>query len=285
MNKENQALYNLVSDRLAQLKINPDENLGQHFLVDQIAIDLLTGCVAEGGTVIEVGAGVGQLTERLAEKAMRAISIEIDKRYEPLLTQVAHEHQNVKIILGDALLIDFKKYLPAQIISSLPYHITEPFLHKIAGLGVQNAVLVVGDKLGRAIQVSDEQDKDFSQRTLLVQIFFKTELLNHIDKKGFFPKPRTNSVIVRLTPKKEDDFRIDKRAFILRKLFLTSSDNPLVKNCIKEALIEFSTNQLTQNQARDIIASLKISESILKKPFDQLNNRELSLLSRSLRSL
>lgn len=285
MNKENQVLYKVVMGRLDQLKINPDENLGQHFLINQTSIDLIAGCVIEGNTVIEVGAGVGQLTEALAERATQVISIEIDNRYKPILTQIVHKHSNIKMIFGDALSMDFQKYIPAQIISSLPYHITEPFLHKIAGLGIQNAILVVGDKLGRSIQALDERDEDFSQRTLLVKTFFNVELLENITKKVFFPVPRTNSVIVKLIPRTMDEIKRSKRDLVLRRLFLTSSRSPLVKNSIKEAVMEYSTIQITQNQSRQIIEGLNIPQSILDKPFDQLNNKQLGELSLKLRLL
>lgn len=276
---------NLILKHLQLAGISPDENLGQHFLIDQAVIDLLAGCVIERDTVIEVGAGVGQLTEALAKRASRVISIEIDERYKPILTQIVHKHSNVKMIFGDALSIGFQKYLPAQIISSLPYHITEPFLRKIIGLPIKNAVLVVGERLGKAIRAKDETDPNFSQRGLLVQTFFDAEFLADVKKQNFFPIPRTDSIVIKLTPKNGKDVKRSKREFILSKLFLSSSHSPTVKNCIKESLTEYSLKQLTQNQARDIIASLKIPQAILDKPFDQLSNEELGILSKSLRIL
>lgn len=294
MNKENQTLYDLVSNRLAQLKIRPDEDLGQHFLVSQTSVDLLAGVVNSDNVVIEVGPGLGQLTERLAEKASKVIAIEIDGRYKPVLSRIINEHPNIEVIYEDAIALNWrsliKKYKSStrrtQIVTSLPYHITEPFLHKISALPILDATLVVGNRLGRAIQAIDEDDPDFGQRTLLVQTFFDVEFLATVKKQDFLPPPRTDSVIIRLIPKKEDCFKENKRDFVLRRLFITSSHSPLVKNCIKEALIEFnSPGILTQNQARENIASLGIQEITLNKSFEQLNNEELRFLSSSLRSL
>jgi len=333
------ALRKLVMERIQQLGIRPNENLGQHFLVDQASIDLLARAVNSGNTVIEVGAGVGQLTEALAQRAMKVISIEIDRRYEPILTQIARQHRNVDVIFGDALALKFENFLPrrredtgVQIVASLPFHITEPFMHKIAGLPIENATLAVGERLMYAIQAPNEENPAFGLLTLLSQTFFDTDVIATVEKQKFYPIPRTDSAIVRLTPKEEYEFRSNKRNFLLRRLFVTAKRSPLVKNSLKEGLIEFAEVSemgtlskreynhkqrrsvkadlkrmvgdynhfgksqieasqsgeseegfLTQNQARAIIEKMGISEGILGKPFQQLNNSELGILSKALR--
>lgn len=332
-------LYQVVKGRIEKLEIRPNENLGQHFLIDRSAIDLLAQSVNPGNTVIEVGAGVGQLTEALAEKAGKVISIEIDRRYEPILEDISRRYSNVQVIFGDAIILRLQDLMPkkrdgerVQIVANLPFHITEPFLHKIAGLPIENATLVVGDRLAFAIQAASETSPDFGQLTLLVQTFFDIDVLSTVEKQKSFPAPRTDTAIIRLTPKEEHEFRSNKRDFLFRRLFLTAQKSPLVKNCLKEGLIEFervkqmgtlskkehnhrlrssaraelkrlveeynhsggtpSTSQksageelkqLTQNQAREVIEKMGIPESILSKPFEQLNNNELEVLSKALR--
>lgn len=338
VDKEN-ALRKLVIGRIQQLGIRPNENLGQHFLIDQASVDLLAQSVNPGSTVIEIGAGIGQLTEALAQRATKVISIEIDRRYEPVLTQITRQYHNVDVIFGDALALRLENFIPSrgedtrvQIIASLPFHITEPFLHKISGLPIESATLAVGQRLIYAIQASSEKSGDFGQLTLLTQTFFDIDAIATIEKKGFFPVPRTNSTIIRLTPKEEYEFRSSKRDFLLRRLFVTAKRSPLVKNALKEGLIEFAQvsemgtlskkehshrlrrtvkavlkrmvgdynhfgeaqpepqkfrdieeRLLTQNQARAIIEEMGIPNSILDKPFQQLNNNELGIFSRALR--
>lgn len=332
-------LRKLIIGRIEKLGIRLNENLGQHFLVDKPSIDLLAQSVSPGNTVIEVGAGVGQLTEALAQKAARVISIEIDRRYEPILTQITRRHPNVQVIFGDAIALKLQDLIPkrekdagVQIVASLPFHITEPFLHKIVGLPIESATLAVGQRLVYAIQASSEESVDFGQLTLLAQTFFDIDVIAAIEKQKFFPVPRTNSAIIRLIPKDEHEFRSNRREFLLRRLFLTAKRSPLVKNALKEGLIEFAqvseigtlskrehnqrlrrstkaelkrmiaeynhfgeipsvpqkskevgAGQLTQNQARAIIEKIGIPNSILNKPFEQLNNSELRILSKALR--
>ena len=314
------ALKKLVMERIQQLGIRPDENLGQHFLVDQASIDLFVQTVNLGNTVIEVGAGIGQLTEALAQRAKRVISIEIDRRYEPVLTQIARQHRNVNVIFEDVLALKFENFLPrqredtgVQIVANLPFHITEPFMHKIAGLPIESATLAVGERLMYAIQAFNEENPAFGQLTLLSQTFFDVDIIAIIGKQKFFPVPRTDSTIIKLTPKREQVIRSNKWDFLLRRLFVTAKRNPLVKNALKEGLIEFAevgkmgalskteynhfgetrpkvtkhrdTEEkfLTQNQARAIIEKMGLPPYILDKLFQQLNNSELGILSKALR--
>lgn len=287
-------LREIVTHRISQLGIRPDENLGQHFLVDQDSIDTLTDSIIPGATVIEIGAGIGQLTEALAKKADRVVSIEIDRRYEPILTQITRAYPNVQIIYDDVLSLELSalateprgtaKQQP-QIIASLPYHITESFLHKIADFSMHSATLVVSKRLMYAIEAREEIPT-FGQLTLLAQTFFKIDILRTIKKQQFFPTPRTDSAIIRFTPKTEREIRSGRRDFLLRRLFLTARYSPLTKNSLKEGLIEFAQfggRTMTQNQARTIISDIDIPDGVLNKPFQQLSNENLKVLSRALR--
>lgn len=331
-----------ILKRIEKYGIKPNENLGQHFLIDQGAIDLLANSVTPGNKVIEIGAGIGQLTEALAQRASNVVSIEIDRRYEDVLDEIVAENPNVAIIFGDALATRFEDFFPkrkgdahdqtgVQIVASLPYHITEPFLHKLIGLPVESITLVVGQRLATAIQAQSESSLEFGQLTLLSQTFFDTEVLATLGRDQFYPAPRTESAIVRFIPKEEVEFRANRRAYLLRRLFLTAKRSPLIKNALKEGLIDFfqvsqigiSSKQehhhrmrvlakqdlkltaleynsgsldperpinprergiLTQNQARKIIAEMRIPEGILDKPFTQLDNKDLEILSKALRA-
>lgn len=291
INPNGENLRDLVINRIKSLSIVPNKNLGQHFLIDEGVINILANSVILGSTVIEVGAGVGQLTESLAKKAAKVVAIEIDVRYRPILSQIEKTYSNVHIIYDDVLALDLNMLIErekqAQIVASLPYHITEPFLHKITTLPMYNATLVVGKRLMHAITQKENQP-EFGQLSLLAQTFFIIEVLGLIDKKMFFPIPRTDSAIIRLTPKNEQEINSSVRDFLLKRLFLTANRGPLVKNCLKEGLIELARitgKTLTQNQARKMISEISIPDRILNKSFQQLNNEELRILSIVLRRL
>ncbi len=284
-------LREFVVNRLNELGIRPNENLGQHFLVDGDAIDTLTNSVVLGAAVIEVGAGVGQLTEALAERANEVVSVEIDKRYRPILTQIERTYPNVRIVYGDILALEISALVgkhkgQTQIVASLPYYITEPFLHKITEFPMHNATLVVGKRLMYAMEAISENDPSFGQLTLLTQTFFYPQVIRTIEKKKFFPVPRTDSAIIRLTPKTREEINLSRRDYLLKRLFVTARYSPLTKNALKEGLIELarlSGETLTQNQARAIISEMDVPNDVLDRPFQQLSNENLKALSRALR--
>lgn len=265
--------------------------LGQHFLKDQEAIDLIVATVAPGSIVVEVGAGRGELTSEVAKKAAKVIAFEIDPGFKPSLDQLARNNRKIKIFYEDFLKADLDKLVfrelgghPVQIVANLPFHILEPFLHKISQVEIRDAVVMVGKKVAFSFLAGDN-DHGFGQVSLLAQTFFDIKVLSGISRESFEPAPRTATVIVRLVPKKPEEYLANKYLFIFKRLFLTSSSGPLVKNAIKEGLIEYSREKrksLTQRQAKGIVEDLSLPEKVLNKPFQQLNNNELKMLSKAL---
>lgn len=278
-NGMNGSLKAVVLERLKKSGVEPDTRLGQHFLIDKEVISLLASEAKPGNLVIEVGSGIGQLTAELAKKSSKLISIEVDERYSPILDNLAKKYKNLRLVYGNALKFNFNNLRgPIQIIASLPYHISEPFLRKLIFLPFKSAILVVGDKLGKSIGV-DETNPYFGQLTLLTRAFFDVEEIAKVKREKFYPTPRTDSVIIRLTLKRDKDIN----NVLFRRLFLTSNNSPLVKNSLMEGLIELEPDGLTKNEAREIIERLKIDQKVLNKPFDQLNNEDLRNLSNALK--
>jgi 16S rRNA (adenine1518-N6/adenine1519-N6)-dimethyltransferase len=342
MNKETEgedivtrsSLESQIKVRMDRLGASPNEKIGQHFLVDLESVNLLADSVVPGNTVIEVGAGLGQVTEALAKRgAERIVAIEIDERFKPVLSRISQDYPWVEVVISDVLAVDLKNYIPepekgiesgVQIVTSLPYHITEPFLNLVAGLPLESINMIVGLRLARAATLEKDSGIGFGKLTLLSQTFFDVRVIKELGKDCFYPPPRTRSAILQLTPREEQEFRNNKRLYLLRRLFETEKRSPLVKNCLKEGIIEFEllasvstlskeessrrsrremrrsfrnmikrkdfsseeetdVSVMTQNQAREIVSQLGISESILSKPFSQLNNNELQKLSKALR--
>jgi len=253
-------LKQVVLGRIESLDIVPNENLGQHFLIDDKAINLLTHSISPGNKVLEVGAGIGQLTEALAKNATKVVAIEIDRRYEPILSEISNRYSDLHVVYGDALALRLQDFVAkedendTQIIASIPYHITEPFMRRIAELDIESATMVVGRKLAESIQAQNEDSLGFGKLTLLAQSFFDIDVLMELGRDSFLPPPRTESSIIRLSPKEGPP---NMRDFLLRKLFLTSNKSPLVRNCMKEGLTEFTEQQnlgtRTKKERRKVI--------------------------------
>ena len=241
-----------VVQRLNRLGISPNENLGQHFLIDGSIINLLSNSVQQGNTVIEVGAGVGQLTEALAERTSRVIAVEIDRRYEPVLAELTTKYPLLSVIYRDVLTLDFTKLGVSsrngegvQIIASLPYHITEPFLKKIISFPMESATMVLGKRYADSLRAQNEDSTGFGHLTLLSQTFFDTDILAIVGKESFLPPPRTDSCVVGFIPRDEREIRSNRRDFLLARLFRFSKSNTTVRSGLKEGLDEFEIAKQT----------------------------------------
>lgn len=275
----------IVMDRLGKLGVHPNENIGQHFLIDDQVIDFLAGYAETQDTVLEIGTGVGQLTERLADRAHKVIGIEIDRRFEPVLEDVIHDHPNVEIIFGDALsynldtLASKQGKQPYRVISNLPYHITEPFIHKLASSSIEDSVLVVGRKFALSAQATTEESPDFGALTLLANVFFDVSLEMLVEKESIYPAPRAESAIIRLTPHRGREHFVNKRLFLLRRLFLTAKRNPQVKNALKEGLIDYYADAIdngTLSKCETSRRSRRSTRAELRGLAEEYNNGRLS---------
>src|SRR3990167_843093 len=230
-----------INTRLASIDAIPNQKIGKHFLVNQPAIDILAQTVTTGSTVIEVGSGPGHITERLAENAAMVYGIEIDRRFRPLLDSIAQVRRNVEIIYGDALKVDFNGLLPndkddeAEVVASLPYHIIEPFVQKVAPLRLVAVTLVVGKRYADSLTATYDTGSH-GRLSILTSTFYDVENLANIKKDGFTPIPRTDSAIVQLRPRDPEEVGADRRAAVLRHMFLTTRHNSTVRKGLKEGL-------------------------------------------------
>lgn len=295
------------------IKLN--ENLGQHLLVDPEALGFIAGQVINGANVIEIGTGPGNLTVGLAQRANKVIGVEIDRRFEGVLADVAAEHKNIEIVFSDALKFHFDRVVGRglsrewQIFGNIPYHISEPLLTKMVGLPVEDIILTVGNNLGYLIQLDNPYNDSFSRLSFLAQTFFDTQVLRSLDQSCFYPQPRTDSEIVRLIPKDKAEYT-NPRLKIQRQLFLSESSTPTVRKVLEETMILASEQadairskedynrhsrrtvkqdlrmMLTTGQSdakRRYYASpveqLSLPDNILSSPFVRLNNQQIQFLA------
>lgn len=251
-----------------------DPNLGQHFIVDPKILKIMTSPINRNDTVIEIGAGPGTLTSLLAKKAKKVIAIEIDKRFETILKKIQKNHNNIQIIIGDALDQNFSK--ATYIISNLPYNITEPFLNKLAGYKNLKARLMVGQKFATHALISDPLDPNFTELSFLCSSFFEVRKIAKVPKVYFNPVPKTDSLIIDLKPKKGSP--------IAQNLFLSQTKGSKIKNFLMNGFILLN-KKTTKNEARKMVSSLNLPIEILEKSFSQLNNDEVRLLASKLQEI
>lgn len=299
----NSPLGQMVMNRLGSAGIRPNEKLGQHFLIDQTALDLVTSSVTPGNNVIEIGSGVGQLTEALAQRAARVIGVELDTRYKPVLEDIQRRHSNVHIVYGDALALRWQDALPkraevpTQLVGNIPYHISEPLVRRVVRLPLENVVFLVGKRLAIEFTTTDSGSPDFGILSALAQTFYLVDILAEIRKDSFFPIPRTDSAIVRLTPRDPQDSGT-LQDFVLRRMFLGENRSPTVRSVLKDGIVEYdehakfgnlSKREYHRRSRRDLKSQLKELVGFYEAPKEEDTRSRQDLLvkaqSRALRSI
>ena len=215
-----------------QFGINTKKSLGQNFLTD---INILKNIVAAGDVqktdnVVEIGPGIGALTEQLARAAKQVVAFEIDDRLIPVLDHTMVPYDNVTIVHNDILKVDLEKEFakqfedvtaPLKLVANLPYYITTPILMQVLQSGIHFDNIVVMMQKEVADRLSAEPGtKDYGSLTLAVQYRMNAKLAFTVSRTAFVPNPNVDSAIISLTPREPLAIqpRDEKRLFELFKI-------------------------------------------------------------------
>ena len=182
--------------------LQPKKNLGQNFLIDPQYLDQVTGAgeIVDQDTVLEIGAGIGNLTRLLGAKARHVIAVEIDANLIPILKEVTQEYSNIKVIHGDILALDISDLItspPYQVIANIPYYITSKIIRYLMTGSVkpQRIILTIQNEVAERICVLSGKQ---SLLSLGVQVFGHPSIESKIPAGAFFPVPNVDSAIVRI---------------------------------------------------------------------------------------
>lgn len=189
------------------------KSLGQNFLIDP---NILKGIVHHAGLdhtsyVIEIGPGIGALTEQLAQQAGHVLAVEIDQRLIPILQESLSDYTNVEMIHADFLKLDLKKILkekgyegqPLHIVANLPYYITTPIIMKVISSGIPFEAITVMMQKEVANRIEAKPGtKDYGSLSIVLQYYTEAKIVMMIPKTVFIPQPNVDSAIVRLTSRK-----------------------------------------------------------------------------------
>jgi len=261
---------------LERFGVDLDPDRDEQQLVDAEVIGLLIEAadVGEQDTVLEVGAGCGNITLALAEAAGRVSAVEKNAKFLPLLEERTAPYGNVELIHGDALRIGLPPF--GKLVSNLPYSICEAFVHRLIRLDFEVAVVIVSSSFA-GIVTACEDDPRYSKLSLVAGAFFTVERLGAVGPEAYYPPPGVPTSIIRLKPRAADDRRLD----ILRRVLL-QGDRKL-KNALREAVIASSRvfgGPSTKREARRWVRSMELGEVLLERRVARLSLADLRLLAR-----
>lgn len=205
---------------------------GQNFLIDANILEKIIRCseITRDDCVVEIGPGIGTMTQYLAESAGCVVAIEIDKNLIPILNDTLKEYDNIMIINDDVLKVDIKKIAeeqnggrPIKIVANLPYYITTPIIMGLFEnhVPLSSITIMVQKEVAERMQVGPGT-KDYGALSLAVQYYAKPEIVLNVPSSCFMPRPGVGSAVIQLNrfdepPVKAKDEK--KMFFIIRAAF------------------------------------------------------------------
>lgn len=216
---------------LKRFGIRMSKKLGQNFLIDERVVQNIVEAagIQQGDTVLEIGPGIGTLTQGLAEAGANVTAVEIDRRLLDVLAKTLEGYENIKIVHGDILRIDIEKEVAApryKVVANLPYYITTPIIMGLleAHMPVEVLVTMVQKEVAQRM-VAVPGTKDYGSLSVAVQYYTRPEIMFVVPPAAFIPPPAVDSAVIRCTVREKPPvdvnekifFRIVKAAFAQRR--------------------------------------------------------------------
>jgi len=209
-------LYSIktIKDLLLKYNTHPSKIMGQNFLIDKPTLDKIikTADMSRKDTILEIGPGIGTLTQELSKNAGKVIAIEKDKVMVEILKETLHDFNNIEIVQGNILKFSifnfqFSNY---KVVANIPYYLTSPIIRKF--LEAENPH---DQKIGAGANKPDEiilmVQKEVAQRicakpprmsilAVSVQFYAEAKIISYVSKECFWPAPKVDSAIIKITP-------------------------------------------------------------------------------------
>ena len=245
------------------------KRFGQNFLIDEHVLDKIVDAALIGKEdgVIEIGPGIGTMTQRLCEAASKVVAIEIDKELIPILSETMSGYDNVKIINADVMKTDLDKLIRdefsgmgVKVVANLPYYITTPIVMSLLEnhLPVESITIMVQKEVAQRMQAGPGT-KDYGALSLAVQYYADTYIAANVPPNCFMPRPKVGSGVIRLTVRKEAEVEVadEKLMFSLIRAAFNQRRKTLVN-----AVTNFPGLDYTKEDIEKALAGLGISEKI-----------------------
>lgn len=198
------------------------KGLGQNFLIDNsVVADIVKGSeITRDDFVIEIGPGVGTLTKQLLEAAGSVTAIELDDSLLPILREELKGYDNLTLIHGDAVKIDFMEIIgdrKVKFVANLPYYVTTPIIARILNdqIPFETLTIMIQKEVAERINAGPGS-KDYGAITLLVQYYCDTEILRSVPPSAFIPRPKVDSTVIRLLKLPEPRAKVDDEKLFFR---------------------------------------------------------------------
>ena len=271
---------------LQKYRFNFQKKFGQNFLIDTHVLDKIIDAsgVTEDDFVLEIGPGIGTMTQYLCERAREVVAVEIDKNLIPILEDTLSEYDNVMVINDDVLKVDIRGLVekenggrPVKVVANLPYYITTPIIMGLfeSHVPIDSITIMVQKEVAERMQ-EKPGSKEYGALSLAVQYYAKPEIVANVPPNCFMPRPNVGSAVIRLTrhekpPVEVEDeklmFRIIRASFNQRRKTLANGLNNspeihLPKEVIQESIVSLGVPENIRGEALSLEQFAELSNEI-----------------------
>ena len=211
---------------LQRYGFNFQKKYGQNFLIDTHVLDKIIGAAQIGPDdfVLEIGPGIGTMTQYLAEAAREVVAVEIDTKLIPILQDTLKEYDNVTVLNEDILKVDIRKIAeeknggkPIKVVANLPYYITTPIIMGLfeSEVPLDSITVMVQKEVADRMQVGPGT-KDYGALSLAVQYYAEPYIVANVPPNCFIPRPAVGSAVIRLTRYQEKPVKVNDVSFMFK---------------------------------------------------------------------
>lgn len=259
-------------DILKKYDFNFQKKFGQNFLIDTHVLEKIMDAaeVTKDDLVIEIGPGIGTMTQYLCERAREVVAVEIDKNLIPILEDTLSAYDNVTVINEDVLKLDIKALAeernggkPVKVVANLPYYITTPIIMGLfeSGVPLKSITIMVQKEVADRMKTGPGS-KEYGALSLAVQYYSDPKIMMEVPPNCFIPRPNVGSAVIRLDKCEQPKVNVADEALLFkiirasfnqrRKTLVNGLSNggiPVSKEDLKEILIRLFDNENIRGEA------------------------------------
>ncbi len=269
---------------LQKYHFNFQKKFGQNFLIDTHVLEkiIASAGVTQEDFVLEIGPGIGTMTQYLCESAREVVAVEIDQNLIPILQDTLGAYDNVTVINEDILKLDIAKLArernggnPIKVVANLPYYITTPIIMGLfeSHVPIESITVMVQKEVADRMQVGPGT-KDYGALSLAVQYYAKPEIVANVPPNCFMPRPNVGSAVIRLT--RHDTVPVDVEDEKLMFAIIRASFNQRRKT-LANGLSNAPGIRLSKEEIQESITELGVpvtirGEALTLQQFAELSN-------------
>ena len=234
------------------------KKFGQNFLIDSNVLEniLEAAGITKDDFVLEIGPGIGTMTQYLCESARQVLAVEIDKMLIPILEDTLSEYDNVEVINQDVLKVDIKSLVeeknngrPIKVVANLPYYITTPIIMGLfeSKVPIESITIMVQKEVADRMQTGPGS-KDYGALSLAVQYYAEAKVMLNVSATCFMPRPNVDSAVIKLTRHQESPVEVKDESLMFRiiRASFNQRRKTLVNGLKNSSELDFSKEEITE---------------------------------------